>query len=216
VKRFAPRFDILYLGLPETPPGHLETAGPLGWALRTIQKADAARPEFLATLTRAFQSLGSLLGPEWRELAGFLVALATYRRPEEERADFQSIFRRVARAHRRETELHTMTRTIAEALIDEGLEKGLERGREAAYRQMLLRLGTVRFGRPTAAQSARLSRIADVERLEKLPELLLEAESWDDLLKTRPPTRSKSISGNGRRPSRRSGKRSRPKRQTQD
>ena len=60
----------------------MESIGPLGWALRAIQRVDASRPEFAEVFGRAAEAIRPLLGDEWRELASFLLLLAANRSPD--------------------------------------------------------------------------------------------------------------------------------------
>jgi predicted transposase YdaD len=182
---FAPQFDIIYVGLPEVAPAALEAIGPLGHALRAVQRIDAGHPEFKAILERAVRVVRPLLGDEWRELVNFLYLLITHKRPEEEQKDLQEIVFEAAGERSRQMELIEMGRTYAEALIEKGLEQGREEGLEkgrSVCRTMILRQGRHRFGEPTAAQRARLEAITDLSQLEALSETVLEAASWDDLL----------------------------------
>jgi len=72
-----------------------------------------------------------------------------------------------------------------EGLI-EGRNEGLIEGRLSGERQLLVRLGTKRFGPPDTATVAAIEAIRDVNRLESLGERILEPdlESWDELLRT--------------------------------
>lgn len=58
----------------------------------------------------------------------------------------------------------------------------LAEGRAEGERDLILRLGGRRFGPPDAATRAALDAITSTERLERLAERLLEAESWAELL----------------------------------
>ena len=49
-------------------------------------------------------------------------------------------------------------------------------------RQLLLRLGSKRFGPPPQNVESDLQKITALERLEQLAERLLEAENWQELL----------------------------------
>jgi hypothetical protein len=60
----------------------------------------------------------------------------------------------------------------------------LDEGRADEARRLLLRQGRKRFGEPTTDLAGQLQAIADLERLERLSERLLDAASWQDLLAT--------------------------------
>ncbi len=64
------------------------------------------------------------------------------------------------------------------------LDEGRAEGRSDEARRLMLRLGRKRFGEPAADLAAQLQAIADVERLERLSERLLDAASWSELLAT--------------------------------
>ncbi len=58
----------------------------------------------------------------------------------------------------------------------------LAKGRAEGARRFLRRLGTRRFGKPDAHIEAALDAIADLERLERLLDRVLEVTTWDELL----------------------------------
>ena len=70
-----------------------------------------------------------------------------------------------------------------QAILEEGMVEGMVRGKAEEARRLLLRLGAKRFGEPDAHTQATIEAIGSVERLEKLVERVLEAESWKELLK---------------------------------
>lgn len=63
---------------------------------------------------------------------------------------------------------------------EEGQVEGARQGRVVGEREVLLRLGTRRFGPPSPEQRERLSR-ADLPHLELLTDRLLDVESWQAL-----------------------------------
>jgi hypothetical protein len=50
--------------------------------------------------------------------------------------------------------------------------------------RLLLRLGRIRFGAPDPATEAALTATKDLERLERMGEAILTAQSWQELLAT--------------------------------
>jgi predicted transposase YdaD len=62
------------------------------------------------------------------------------------------------------------------------LRRGESRGRLAEIREVLLRLGSKRFGPPDNATRSALEAITDLKQLESLTERMLEVESWQELL----------------------------------
>jgi predicted transposase YdaD len=67
----------------------------------------------------------------------------------------------------------------------EGLLMGRQEGRLEEGRQILLRQGTKKFGKPDVATVAALEAIHDVDRLEALGLRILDADvhDWTDLLR---------------------------------
>jgi predicted transposase YdaD len=90
--------------------------------------------------------------------------------------------------------------TTYQAILREGREKGREEGREegreagreegreegriAGERQLLVRQGTKRFGKPNTATLTAIDAIRDVERLESLGERIVDPDvrDWESLL----------------------------------
>ncbi len=72
-------------------------------------------------------------------------------------------------------------------IVDEGLAKGLiegrTEGRTEGRREDILKLGTKRFGEPTAEILAALSGMKDITQLDSLMDRLLDVLSWADLMK---------------------------------
>ncbi|HEV2472574.1 MAG TPA: DUF4351 domain-containing protein, partial [Chthonomonadales bacterium] len=64
----------------------------------------------------------------------------------------------------------------------EGRMEGAQEGRLSEAREMVLRIGTKRYGGPNNQVVSRIEAIASVERLNSLADRLLDAESWDELL----------------------------------
>lgn len=192
---FVPRFDILYMGLPEIDPVRLESVGPLGWALRAVQRVEADHPEFAAVLRRAAEKIEPLVRDvreEWRELIRFLVLLITHRRPEEVE-DLQNVLRTAMANQDAQTELTVMSKSMAEVWMEEGIEKGIkqgiERGREEgrleSCREMILRIGRRRLGEPSPVQLARIEHMTDLAALKALSDAIIDATSWDAVLSER-------------------------------
>jgi predicted transposase YdaD len=65
---------------------------------------------------------------------------------------------------------------------EEGKEMGKEMGRIDEARTLLIRIGTKRFGPPSATVQQTLSAIDDIARLEQLVERALDVETWTELL----------------------------------
>lgn len=71
-----------------------------------------------------------------------------------------------------------------QAILAEGRAQGERAGRATEAREILLRLGRQRFGPPDRSTWAAVERLADLDRLERVTERLLEAGSWAELLAT--------------------------------
>ncbi|HYH65125.1 MAG TPA: hypothetical protein VD866_10565 [Urbifossiella sp.] len=56
---------------------------------------------------------------------------------------------------------------------------------ERQTRNLLLRMGTIKFGEPTDEQKAKLMAIENLARLDRLAVRLIKVESWDALLRGR-------------------------------
>lgn len=69
-----------------------------------------------------------------------------------------------------------------QAILEEGEAKGRSEGRVEGERNLLLRLGSKRFGQPAASTLETLQAITSLEQLEQLGERLLEVESWAELM----------------------------------
>jgi predicted transposase YdaD len=67
-------------------------------------------------------------------------------------------------------------------LLKEGMEKGEQKGEIKGARNLLIRLGRIRFGRLPRATRAAIEAIDDLDQLERLAERILTATSWDDLM----------------------------------
>lgn len=66
--------------------------------------------------------------------------------------------------------------------LNQGLNQGMTQGRVTGVRETLLLLGAKRFGLPRPAVAAELDAIKDVNRLTTLVTLVMESNTWEDLL----------------------------------
>ncbi|MBY0512654.1 MAG: hypothetical protein K2P78_01930 [Gemmataceae bacterium] len=84
---------------------------------------------------------------------------------------------------------HDFLRAIfqgATNMIESSAYKLLEElGRQKLTRDMIRKLGTVKFGEPTDAEAAKLAAVDNLPRLERLAIRLLKVDSWDALLRGR-------------------------------
>lgn len=179
---FCPRFDILFVGLREASPAALESIGPLGWALRAVQRVEASRPEFAEVLKRAAEATDAVFGDEWRELISFLLLLVAHRRPSHEFAEWRGVLEQALTDRGRQEEFEMVEKSYAQVTFERGEAQGERKGQLAALQRVILRLGRRRFGEPTPEQQARLEAIDSPDRLERLSDEIMDAASWDDLL----------------------------------
>ena len=70
-------------------------------------------------------------------------------------------------------------------IVEEGLAKGLAEGQTKGRREDILKLATKRFGEPTIEIRDALSGMKDIAQLDSLMDRLLDASSWDDLMRPR-------------------------------
>jgi predicted transposase YdaD len=82
-----------------------------------------------------------------------------------------------------------------QAIVEKGYRRGLEKGRDEgrleglskgahSLREAVTHLGTQRFGPPDPQTITALEAITDVDTLTQLAEKILEAKSWQELLKS--------------------------------
>jgi predicted transposase YdaD len=72
-----------------------------------------------------------------------------------------------------------------QAIVEEGEAKGEARGKVQGECRLLLRLGTKKFGEPSAAVRKAIEGITEIDQLEQLSDRLLEAATWDELMSAR-------------------------------
>lgn len=65
--------------------------------------------------------------------------------------------------------------------MEKGVEKGVEKGRVMRARELLLQIGTLRFGIPSAAIKRRIQAIDDDNRLGELVNTCVVVSSWSEL-----------------------------------
>jgi hypothetical protein len=70
-----------------------------------------------------------------------------------------------------------------QASLKQGEAQGEARGKATEARRMLFLQGRSRFGEPSAKIVAALDALSDVSRLEELGIRLLQASSWEELLR---------------------------------
>jgi hypothetical protein len=70
-----------------------------------------------------------------------------------------------------------------QAILEEGAQIGFSRAKSEGVRDMLIRVGTKKFGAaPNARVLALLEAVSDVKRLGDLGDRVLDVSGWDELL----------------------------------
>lgn len=82
-----------------------------------------------------------------------------------------------------ETLLEGVTAMEESVTYQKIIRKGEAKGKAEEARRILLLQGRRRFGEPSAEVVATLEALTDVEKLEDLTVRMLEATSWQDLLR---------------------------------
>ncbi len=62
------------------------------------------------------------------------------------------------------------------------LKKGIAEGRTEMAREILIHLGSKKFGPPRKQARARIEGLEDLGRLEALTDRIFDVASWDELL----------------------------------
>jgi hypothetical protein len=70
-----------------------------------------------------------------------------------------------------------------QSVLQDGREQGREQGQVNAEQRLLLLYGTRRFGEPDAVTRASFEAIADLCRLERMHQRMLDVSSWAELLR---------------------------------
>lgn len=70
------------------------------------------------------------------------------------------------------------------AVVNEWIARGTARGAVEEARNLILRLGTRRFGAAGPAAEAAVRGVQDRDRLERMADRVLDAAGWDDILAT--------------------------------
>jgi len=65
---------------------------------------------------------------------------------------------------------------------EEGAKEGRKEGRVDQARAILLRIGTKRLGKPTAAVKSRIAALSAPSQLDRMIDAALDADSWESVL----------------------------------
>jgi len=180
-RKWAPRMDSFFVNVSALASEVLESRGGFFGQVLDLVKARKQRPrEFRTRLVRVVRSLEAMPDEErlrWLELLSYIHALVYHvRRPEEQPRLWREIESSVATdAHRQE--VFHMGRTIADELKDEGRAEGsLQTARETLIRQIRRRFGEVPEETVAVIQST-----SDLDRLNDWLDLVVTAETLEQI-----------------------------------
>ena len=141
--------------------------------------------EIYAKVLEKLDAIPDAESGRWRELFEFAVKWMLHRRPKDEQADWLKTTDEVEKRQRRRKEIGEMKKSIADGLIEEGIDIGRDEGRVEgrieALQDTILRIGTRRFGSPSARMAKQLREINDAARLQDLCDLVLDIPSWREM-----------------------------------
>lgn len=192
LRRFVPSWETLFLDLHQTPAEVLtQFSSALGWALRVLQVERAPMQEMERVLREAMAGIEGLSveqSGQWLRCAWFLLQLVFHRRSRSEVPGLMRlVVEEASRSKFHEDQEEVEMQSYAEYLTEQGETKGLARGRVegeiSGERRTLVRQGTSRFGPPDAASLTKLESIQSLEVLDQLALRILEANSWEEMLR---------------------------------
>ena len=184
LSRFIPRFDTLFLGVKDAPPGDLtQTDHPLGWLLRVLQEEAGDVVSLREVLREALSHLGAMdteSSSQRERWILYLLLLILHRRPSEEREDLLG----VVKEHTADMEVESMAESIIELSERRGLERGIvqgiEQGETRAKQAAVLKLLQLRFENVPETIATQVNAIHSVSRLDTLFERALAASTLED------------------------------------
>ena len=142
--------------------------------LRAAQEPSANLEGVFCSILQKLNPLYESNHTRWQDLVEFLIGWAHNRRPKQERGRWQSLAEQHIQEEERKREIKNMGQTIADSIFEEGSLTTLHK--------VLLRLGRKYLGEPEAATIQVLNTIKDLERLERMIEVVAEQKSWSDLM----------------------------------
>lgn len=169
-------FRYRLIRLWEIPVSRLLRGGPGTLPLAVLGKLEhSGRRGLESIVNRVAQRIDEeTSGEEERKLltaAYTLIGLRT------NREDATRLFKRIPQMKE-----STTYQAILDEGRDEGRDEGLRQGELRASRNLILRLGKVKFGKCGKRVENRVNKIDDLEQLAVLFEQMLSAKSWDELL----------------------------------
>jgi hypothetical protein len=69
-----------------------------------------------------------------------------------------------------------------QAILERGRAQGIEQGRLQEAINVLMRLGSKRFGPPNASTNTTIAQISDLSRIDRFIDQLDEVNTWSELL----------------------------------
>jgi len=181
---YVPDWQPLFWDLAErTPEALLKQVGYWLPALAAVRAEHEDADRFHAVLAETLHRLEPLHDKDpnrWGDLLWFLLSWGLRRRPRPEQ---EQLYATVLASHDQVSVRQEVEQMSKVAWIN-AEQEWLAMGRLDQARAMLLRQGTRRFGPPAPAAAAMLAGIADLARLERMGDHVLEASDWDALLST--------------------------------
>ena len=193
LSKFVPKFEILYLGVMQTPDAELtKTNHPLGWLLTVLKKADAPKETLRKAIIEAISSLNALddeLARQRRQAIEYFLLLIFHRRPVEEQDELSAVVSQHIEQSTDKEEVESVAQTMAQLVFErgdaQGFERGdaqgFERGAVQAKQEALLKLLQSRFNTVPDTINERITVIRDISRLGSLFDKALNAETLEEI-----------------------------------
>ncbi len=175
-----PAIEPLFINLPEIAAETLDSEGGFfGPVLHLVQQRKSRPREFQQLLNRVVQHLETMPDAErlrWLELLSYVMALVYHVREPSERPSLQKAIESSVSTDEHRQEVFEMRRTIADELKEEGRGKAIKNRQQTLIRQLKRRFSDV-----SVAVSATIRATDDPEQLDEWLDLVVTAESLDDV-----------------------------------
>lgn len=199
---FAPRWEPLFWEIGnESVEGLLGSEDAFLQVMAMVRAEDAEQAEALRVYRELLAKLAGLRitnAARWTHLLRFALGWVIHRRPKDERAEWFQVTEENQNDVLAKEEIRNMGQSIAQSYVEEGFQRGLEQGREQgleqgrergrteALRANINAIGRKRFGDPHPDTDAAMQSISDLGRLQRMFSRILDAASWEELLKDLP------------------------------
>jgi len=183
---FTPDWQPMFWELAKHSPDEL-VDGPESFlqALAIFKADDAELEEAQELFRRIFRKLDPLHETgrvHWRDLLGLILSWAQNRRSNVERKAWTELADNLESSAEIRREIQAMGTTIAQELIREARQEGFAEGAAATRRSTLLRLARKRFGQTSDKFLAEVNSVTDIDRLDRMTDLVNEIGSLEELL----------------------------------